>query len=159
MVSKWDATPPYSTYPMGLLSRLQEMRQCLRNVFHWAWHQVSAQEMWTVTPIFKDLGSFWGGMGILSHLLGAILGQCAWIPMMSGPQKHWSMIILKITFPAINHRYKTANTYHRHIVTHCITWWECRVESGQFGADLKLNQLKVSGIFAWIRVKTNYQKA
>lgn len=37
-----------------------------------------------------------GGMGVLSHHLGDILGQLAWVPTISGHQKHMRAIIKKL---------------------------------------------------------------
>lgn len=90
----------------------------------------------TATLVFKDSASFGDGLGILSQPSGGHTEQVCLSPCDVRTPKAFECNYKKITCPAINHHYEIANTYHHHIMTHCITWSECRVERGSFLADL-----------------------
>ena len=131
MGSKRAVTPPDSTCLMGLL-RLQKTPSGL----HCAWHKVSPLETLTVTIICQRLGFPLRRDGSVRSASWGHSEPVCLSPYDVRPPKALERNYKEITFPAINHQYKIANTYHCCIMTHCITQSECRVEKGPFVADL-----------------------
>lgn len=124
----------YGSYLRRLWWGLQEMRTVHAKCFILCLAQ-STPEMLAAIIIFKDFFVLVWDESIKWASWGYSEPKCL-TPNDVRPPKAFKCNYKKITFPAINHQYKFANTYHCHIMTHRITRSECRVERGPFVADL-----------------------